>query len=48
MRIKKIDIKSFRGIPKSLSINFPFKNNKPASLVILGDNGVGKSSIVDA
>lgn len=48
MRIKNIEIKSFRGISKSLSITFPIKNNKPASLVILGDNGVGKSSIVDA
>jgi len=48
MRIEDIDIKSFRGIPKNLSITFRLKNNKPASLVILGDNGVGKSSIVDA
>ena len=48
MKIKQINIKSFRGIPKNLSINFPLKNNQPASLIILGDNGVGKSSIVDA
>ena len=48
MRIKELDIVSFRGIPDQLHIDFPIKNNKPSSLIIVGDNGVGKSSIVDA
>ncbi len=48
MRIKKITIKSFRGIPKTLAINIPLINTNPVSLLILGDNGVGKSSIIDA
>ena len=48
MKIRKIEINSFRGIPDKLSIEFPIVNNKPVSLIILGDNGVGKSSIVDA
>lgn len=48
MRIKQLDVSSFRGIPNKLSISFPINNNRPISLIILGDNGVGKSSIVDA
>jgi hypothetical protein len=48
MKIKKLEINSFRGIPNQLIIDFPIKNNKPSSLIILGDNGVGKSSIVDS
>lgn len=48
MNIKKLEINSFRGIPNKLSITFPTKNKRPASLIILGDNGVGKSSIVDS
>lgn len=48
MKIRRLEISSFRGIPDNVSILFPLKNNKPASLIILGDNGVGKSSIVDS
>jgi len=48
MKIKQLEINSFRGIPEKLVIDFPIQKNKPASLIILGDNGVGKSSIVDA
>lgn len=48
MKIKSIEINSFRGISKNLTIEFPNKNNRHLSLVILGDNGSGKSSIVDA
>ncbi len=40
--IKKIDIKAFRGIPE-LEINLNGKG-----LILKGDNGTGKSSIVDA
>ena len=48
MKLKELEINAFRGVPKKLSIVFPIKNNRPASLIILGDNGVGKSSIVDS
>jgi recombinational DNA repair ATPase RecF len=48
MRIKELEIVSFRGIPNNLHIDFPIKNNKPTSWIIVGDNGVGKSSIIDA
>lgn len=48
MKIKSVEIKSFRGIPENLTVTFPLKNKKPSSLVVLGDNGVGKSSIIDA
>ncbi len=48
MKLKKVIIKSFRGIPDRLEITFPNKGGKASSLIILGDNGSGKSSIVDA
>ena len=48
MKIKSIYIHSFRGIPKELTVNFTDKNGKPVSTIISGDNGSGKSSIVDA
>ena len=43
MKLKQIDIKGLRGIKESLSIEL---NGK--SIVIYGDNGMGKSSISDA
>jgi len=48
MRIRSIEINSFRGIPNQLKLEFPIKNSKPVSLIIIGDNGSGKSSIIDA
>ncbi len=48
MKIRKIDIKSFRGIPGEISLLLPDKSGKPCSLLLLGDNGVGKSSVVDS
>ena len=48
MKIKSIYIHSFRGIPKELTVNFIDKKGKPVSTIISGDNGSGKSSIVDA
>ena len=48
MKLKKVIIHSFRGIPDKLEITFPEKGGKTSSLIILGDNGIGKSSIVDA
>ncbi len=49
-RIKNITISNIRGIPKSekpFGINLT-EENEPISMVILGTNGVGKSSIYDA
>lgn len=48
MKIKSVYIHSFRGIPKELTVDFTDKNGKPVSTIISGDNGSGKSSIVDA
>lgn len=48
MKLKKVIIRAFRGIPNDLEITFPNKGGKLSSLIILGDNGTGKSSIVDA
>ena len=49
VRVSSVRIRSFRGIPHSLFLDLhPDKGDKPVSLIISGDNGVGKSSIVDA
>lgn len=48
MKIKYIYIESFRGIPKSLELDFSNRNGEAVSAIIYGDNGTGKSSIVDA
>ena len=47
--ITNIIIKGFRGISKKLEINLEEeKKKKPTSIIIFGDNGTGKSSIIDA
>lgn len=48
MKIKKIYVEAFRGIPKSLELDFSNRNGDAVSSIIYGDNGTGKSSIVDA
>ena len=48
MKIKNLNISSFRGIPNEQSFNFTDKKNNPISTLIFGDNGSGKSSIIDA
>lgn len=48
MKIKKLHIKSFRGIPNECSLDFCGKDGKAKSVIIFGGNGSGKSSIVDA
>ena len=48
MKIKKLQIESFRGIPNQLSVNFTDRKGVPCSTLIYGDNGSGKSSIIDA
>ena len=46
-KIKSISIKHFRGIPNEMSLDFS-NNGEPTSFLIYGDNGSGKSSIIDA
>lgn len=48
MRVTSIKISHFRGIPTDLSLQFTDLNGKAVSTIIYGDNGSGKSSIVDA
>jgi Recombinational DNA repair ATPase (RecF pathway) len=43
MKIKSIKIDAFRGIPQNLELDLQGK-----SLLLLGENGTGKSSIIDA
>ncbi|MEU5529367.1 AAA family ATPase [Micromonospora chersina] len=47
-KISKLEIQSFRGVTNSLAINLTDRDDKPTSLLMLGDNGTGKTSIVDA
>lgn len=48
MKIAKLIIKSFRGIPGDCELSFLDKNGNATSSIIYGGNGSGKSSIVDA
>lgn len=48
-KISAIEIQRFRGIPKSLKLDFWNKSaDNPCSFIIFGDNGTGKSSVIDA
>ena len=46
-KISKLIIEHFRGISDELSLSFDMKGNAESAL-IFGDNGSGKSSIIDA
>ncbi|WP_158575912.1 AAA family ATPase [Streptomyces corynorhini] len=48
VRVSKVTAESFRGVPGRLEVSFRNSNGKPSSALIFGDNGSGKSSIVDA
>ncbi|ASY36989.1 MULTISPECIES: ATP-binding protein [unclassified Streptomyces] len=48
VRISGVHADGFRGISETLDVSFVHANGKPASVLIFGDNGSGKSSIVDA
>lgn len=48
MKIRKLYVEAFRGIPKSVELDFSNRNGDAVSTIIYGDNGTGKSSIVDA
>lgn len=48
-RVAALRIESFRGIPGALALDLRARPGAPpSSLLLLGDNGSGKSSIVDA
>lgn len=47
MKIETLKIQSFRGIPKELNIGF-LKGGDSVSMLLFGDNGSGKSSMIDA
>lgn len=48
MKIKKIHIEKFRGISSEIDIDLTDDKGCSVSTVIYGDNGCGKSSIIDA
>ncbi|GGN64787.1 hypothetical protein GCM10012285_67110 [Streptomyces kronopolitis] len=48
IRISAVHVESFRGVPGALDVSFLNPSGKPVSVIIFGDNGSGKSSIVDA
>ncbi|MFJ5804349.1 AAA family ATPase [Streptomyces decoyicus] len=48
IRVSKVTAESFRGVPGQIDVSFRHANGKPSSAIIFGDNGSGKSSIVDA
>lgn len=48
MKISYIHIEHFRGIPTEINIDLTDGQGLPVSTIIYGDNGSGKSSIVDA
>jgi Protein of unknown function (DUF2813) len=48
MTLRSIEITGFRGIPQTLAIGTSSTSTPPVSIVLFGDNGTGKSSIVDA
>ncbi len=47
LKIRGIKIEHFRGEVNDISLNFSIRD-KAASALIFGDNGSGKSTIVDA
>ena len=48
LRVVKVRIRSFRGIPNDLVVDFRTEQGDVVSAIVSGDNGTGKSSIVDA
>ncbi|MFF4346306.1 AAA family ATPase [Streptomyces sp. NPDC001530] len=48
VRVSQVTAESFRGVPGKLEVSFLHSSGKPSSSLIFGDNGSGKSSIVDA
>ena len=47
VKLISIELRGFRGAPKDLQMDFTMRNSA-VSAVVFGENGVGKSTIVDA
>jgi hypothetical protein len=47
-KILQVEISRFRGIPKPVALDLRGPSGAAASLLLAGDNGTGKSSVVDA
>lgn len=48
LRVVKAHIRSFRGIPNDLVLDLRTEQGEAVSAIVSGDNGTGKSSLVDA
>lgn len=49
VRVSSVIIENFRGVPGKLTIDLESApDRQPKSLILFGDNGTGKSSVVDA
>ncbi len=48
LRVVRVRAKRFRGISMEMVMDFRTPDGKPVSAIIAGDNGTGKSSVVDA
>src|ERR671912_52052 len=46
--VNSVRIHRFRGVPSDLVVDFRAHDGNAASAIVSGDNGTGKSSIVDA
>ena len=48
-RVSEITLQNFRGVSGVLTVSLCSEPNKPPqSLLLFGDNGTGKSSVIDA
>ncbi|MFJ7630139.1 AAA family ATPase [Streptomyces sp. NPDC097595] len=47
-KIKNLTLRNFRGISTRVDLSLTSSQGKPVSVLILGDNGSGKSSLADA
>jgi len=48
LKVARLEIENFRGIAGQITIDLTNKAGEAASVLLLGDNGAGKSSVVDA
>lgn len=47
-RVASVRLDGFRGVPGALEVHFGAVGSAPTSAIVFGENGSGKSSIVDA
>jgi hypothetical protein len=48
LKITKLSLAGFRSVPGSMDVSTVDREGKPVSLILSGDNGTGKSSLVSA